>query len=335
MKIIILTTWKEENRWYLCRKLTASGITVDTYWPKSMIPQGNHLTKFLGSLTIIIKMISFFLQESGKYDVVISWSTNTGAFYALMNRMFFWKKRPRHIVRDFHINLERSDWGYRLKTAIVRLVIPGMDHCMCTSREEIDIYAEIFRISRERLSFYPDSPPQPYFQIRHEGEKKDYIFSYGNSDRDFDTLLKAATHIDFDLIILSQNYSPQISLPANVKLIKQKISEEKMIELIWYARVVVLPMQYYRVAAGQNGMLETMALGRPLVVSANLATIEYGRHGETVLFFNPGDSESLQTHIVSLLKDYERAENMGKAAREAVSHIPEEQVTKLLEVLKR
>ncbi|MBF0495767.1 MAG: hypothetical protein HQK58_04215, partial [Deltaproteobacteria bacterium] len=257
MKIALLVDWMEDGRWPLYRALKAIGIQVSLIHTNSSRPSRSKALKVLQPLLSFWRVAVFAVVESREYHAVFSWSMRLAVYYGLLNRILLRKVRPRHIVRDFHLTLDRKIWSYRLRIALLRMAMPGIDYYMCTSRAEIQIYHDMFGFGRDRIRFYPDSAPQSYLDIGHLEETKDYVLSYGNSDRDFDTLVAAAEGIDKEIIILSQNYIPQRPLPGNVKLITKKVSEENLIELIRSARVVVLPMQGYRVAAGQNTMLET------------------------------------------------------------------------------
>jgi glycosyltransferase involved in cell wall biosynthesis len=144
---------------------------------------------------------------------------------------------------------------------------------------------------------------------------KDYIFSYGNSDRDFDTLVRAVVSLNINTYILSARYQPRHPIPENVTIIRDRISEKELIQWIASSRLVVLPLQDYRISAGQLSMLEVMALARPLIITENMATKEYADHQQTALFFDAGNDEALAEHIGYLWNHREVAEQIGQQAR--------------------
>ena len=104
------------------------------------------------------------------------------------------------------------------------------------------------------------------------------------------------------------------------------VSEEELIDLILSSRFVVLPLNDYAISAGQNTMIETMALGRPLIVTSNMATIEYATHGDTALFFQAQDVKDLQKQIQFLVQNPKIAEKMGYRAREAIRAFPDKEM---------
>ena len=192
----------------------------------------------------------------------------------------------------------------------------------------------MFGIPSDRICHYPDSPANHLFK-NYAVLKKDYIFAYGNSDRDFETLIRACKELPGQVIILSQKYIPALPLPNHIKMIKHEVSEEELIDLILSSRLVVLPLNDYAIAAGQNTMIETMALGRPLIVTSNMATIEYATHGDTVLFFQAQDVKGLQKHIQFLVQNPEIADEMGYRARDAIRAFPEKEMAILYNVIEQ
>jgi len=79
------------------------------------------------------------------------------------------------------------------------------------------------------------------------------------------------------------------------------------------ADVFVMPS----LSEGLGGaVLEAMAMGKPTVVSEAGGLPESVVHGETGLVVPAGDAEALAAGVTELLKDRERAREMGRAGRE-------------------
>jgi glycosyltransferase involved in cell wall biosynthesis len=316
LKLLILVNWKEDGKWPLLHALAKRVRSVDVLQPFSF------KTNFGGRLTYASNYLSEFytpvmaLLKKTDHDVVISWQMRIGVCYGILKRLFHRGKPPVHIIQDFHIDLSKTNWFYRLQIALLKWALPGIDYFCCTSTEEEEIYSRMFGIPRNRIVFLPlvespktfEEPAQP---------RQDYIFSYGKSDRDFDTLVRAVAPLNIQTDILCKNYEPQVPLPENVSVIRTFISDREMVQKIAASRMVVLPLKDYRVSAGQLSMLEVMALARPLIITENMATREYAAHGETALFFQAGDDKELQEHIAYLWHHSEMAEQIGRRARQA------------------
>ena len=82
-------------------------------------------------------------------------------------------------------------------------------------------------------------------------------------------------------------------------------------------------------------MVEVMALGCPLVVTANVATLEYAVNKESALFFEAGDVDGLTECIRLVLDDANLADRLGEEARRQAKGLAERRVVAFLGVLER
>lgn len=334
LKLLILVNWKEEGKWSFLRFLKGrveQPTVLQPVWLKHMV--NSRLTYVFNSLSDFYVPILALIQRK-HFDVTISWQMRLGICYGILKRIVHSKKLPVHIIQDFHIDLTQTRSLYRFQIALLKLAIPGIDYFFCTSTEEEKIYSEQFGINRSRIVFLPLIAPQSYFE-EPDRPKKDYIFSYGNSDRDFDVLIRAVAHLNIKTYILSKKYQPQIPVSENVSILRDRVSEKELIEWIASSRMVVFPLKDYRVSAGQLSMLEVMALGRPLIITENMATKEYAVHQQSALFFEAGNDKELAVHIQYLWNHREFAEQVGQQARKAVLKLNDNRMTVFINLLER
>ena len=334
LKMLIIVNWDEQGSWPLLlglkgvvRRIDVRGpFLTDCRWIGWVNSASVYLAEFYGPLITLFRR--------ARYDVVISWQMRIGICYGLLKRLFHYKRRPIHIIQDFHIDLSHTGCFYRIKVGLLKLAVPGIDYFFCTSSEEEEIYSRMFGIPRERIVFLPlVEAPQTFAEPLHPRE--DYVFAFGLSDRDYDTLVRAVASLPFHTCILSSKYRPAEALPENVQWIRHRVSRSEMIRLIASSRIVVLPLKDYRVSAGQISMLEVMALARPLIVTENMATKEYALHKQTVLFFQAGKDRELAGHIRYLWEHPEEAEGMGKRAKQAAAGLVDRRFGVLRAVLDR
>jgi glycosyltransferase involved in cell wall biosynthesis len=312
-RLLILVRWHEAGNWDLYRALADQGEKTDILKPFAYDrPFWNRISCTLSEF--YLPLIAIIKKKP--YDVVVTWSMRLGIFYGILNRLFGRSISPKHIMYDFHITLTRTDLLYRFRLKLLRLALPGIDFFLTTSEMERDIYFKRFGIKPAQIAFWPITPAG-YLLDKGPYPREDYIFSYGNSDRDYDTLINAVEDIPFQTRILSKSYRPSRTLPPHVQLIRET-SWIELQALIGSSRLVVIPLQSFWIAAGQLAMLETLALGRPLIVTSNMATIEYAEDRETALFFDAGDAGKLKDHIQFILSHSEIAEAMGNQARISV-----------------
>ena len=82
--------------------------------------------------------------------------------------------------------------------------------------------------------------------------------------------------------------------------------------------VVAVALAPNKVGSGLTVVLEAMASGRPVVVSANPGMSGYVEHGVTGLLVPPNDPAAMANAIGKLLADPLGAHAMGQAGRAAV-----------------
>lgn len=334
LKLLILINWKEEGRWSFLRFLKSQIEHTTVLQPLSFKDTVDSRLIYLSNYLSECYVPLMALCRRNTTDVIISWQMRIGIFYGIFKRLFRARKPPLHIIQDFHIDLTQNRWPYRVQIEFMKLALPGIDFFCCTSTEESLIYSRMFGIPRDRIAFLPLIPPNVSFELPAHPQN-DYIFSYGNSDRDFDTLIRAVADLNVKTVILSQRYQHSTPLPENVFLIRNRITEKELTQWVISSRMVILPLIDYRISAGQLSLLEVMSLGRPIVVTRNMATREYAVHRQTALFYEARDSMELADHIMYLWDHFETAEEIGRQARLACQKLKDQRMTVLTHLLER
>ncbi len=316
LKLLIIVNWKEEGRWFVLDILKKMVQSVEVLQPVSLKNTANVFFTYVSNYLseFYLPIMAFFPRN--RFDVIISWQMRIGVCYGILKRILHPGRLPLHIIQDFHINLTETGFLYRLRIAILKMAIPGIDYFCCTSTEEEQIYSKMFKIPSERIIFLPLAHPLHSFN-RQVYTNKDYIFSYGKSDRDFETLIRSVSQLKIKTYILSSKYCPEVEVPDNVRIIRNHIPYKDVVQLIEYSRMVVIPLKDYRIAAGQISMLEVMAMGKPLIITENMATREYAINDKTALFYSAGNAEELAEKIQYLWNHEESANHIGNEARKS------------------
>jgi glycosyltransferase involved in cell wall biosynthesis len=303
LRLCLLVSWPEQGKWRLLQNLRARVNRADVICPK---PSGPRMSVALRSAWQALVALS----RLNRYNLMVSWSTTQGVWLGIALRLIPRALRPEHICRDFHIDPTRSDALYRLRLLLLRLGLPGIDRLWCTSSSECAGYAQRLGVNPERLAFYPDEPHSELVE-RPRTKPGSYVLAYGNSDRDYGAVLRAAKDLPAEVVILTQAYGLEPPLPANVRVIRDRLDNESLARLIEESAIVIVPTAKPELAAGQNVMLEGMSLSRPVVAAANVATVEYSQEGESAFFYQPGDDRELLAKLSTLLADPGLASAMG------------------------
>ncbi len=314
-ELCFIVSWKEEGQWYLLQQVQKSHYRIRVLCPLLLFPWVPRRIK-----KISIRLAQFYLPFWAflfiRSDIVISWDLTTGVVGGLLKRLLPASvSSSSHVVRDFHINRNKESFWYKGKLFFLRKSLPGIDHIWTTSTDEIALYSRMFQFPEERISFFPDGPRAELVSYS-QPSPEEFIVSYGNSDRDFEVLTAIADQLALPLFIISQKLSKEQPCGENVTVINDFLPYDELFSYISRARCVIVPLQFYNVAAGQNSMLEVMMLTRPLIISQNIAIKDYGRDGETMLLFEPGNKKELFEKISWVLSHRDEAEQMAARGRE-------------------
>lgn len=141
------------------------------------------------------------------------------------------------------------------------------------------------------------------------------VLSVGDDGgRDFPTLLAAVTGMDARLVLKS-NQVDAGSTPPNVQVVTQRLSAPAYRDLFRQARLVVVPLRSMLTASGVGTVLESMAMGKALIVSDSPGIRDYVVHNETALIVPCGDVAAMRAAALRLLHEPDTRARLGAAAR--------------------
>lgn len=137
-----------------------------------------------------------------------------------------------------------------------------------------------------------------------------------------------AAHPDAKLVIVGdgpekENLQKQISdlNLGDAVTMMGRLEQAKMFEVVKLSDLFVLNTEY---EGFSHQIIETMALGTPIITTAVGGNVEAIRNGENGILVAPGASQSLKEAIIGLLADQSRAEALAKVARKDVSRFTDE-----------
>lgn len=252
------------------------------------------------------------------YDVVVTWSERyaIGVAGVLALR----RTRPGHIAI--------LDWVSKPVVRVpLRIVRRGVDRMMTWSSVQADFAIEHLKFDANEI-IHVSHPVDEVFFAPVDVDRE-IIFSAGETQRDFPTLIEAVGGLEVPTVIAATRVGvltglrttftdarEQPELPPSVTI--KGMDPCELRQSYAAARVVVVPLVPADNNAGLSVVLEAMSMGRPVVVSRTIGQVDIVREGETGVYVPPGDPDALREAIVELINDPERAEAMGSRAREYI-----------------
>lgn len=166
-------------------------------------------------------------------------------------------------------------------------------------------------------------------QFYHPGPEVEggYMLAVGRENRDYKTLIAAARQTGLPLVIVASSLwarrggeLDEQDLPPNVTLRQEFVSYLSLRDLYAGARLIAVPLHDCDYAAGSTGLLEGMAMGKPVVVSQTIGLADYLTAEGSVCPVPPADSTALSEALDGLWNDPMRRQAMGRAARAHVEN---------------
>ncbi|MGJ7522954.1 glycosyltransferase [Variovorax sp. LT1P1] len=145
-----------------------------------------------------------------------------------------------------------------------------------------------------------------------------FVMACGAENRDYDTLARAADRIKVNVAVyghgfLAENRKAKNSSP-NLNYMA-RVSYPELRDAYSACSIVVVPLNDVAYAAGVTGIVEGMAAGRPMIVTASRGIEEYIAAFDPVTVVRPGDDQGMALAIDRLQHDESMRQRLGQQNR--------------------
>jgi hypothetical protein len=258
-------------------------------------------------------------RQVSAQDVVIFTDEHpvSANLYALRPRLG--RRRPTLIRTDPLFQTPGRAWRRRYLQAIAARV----DGFVVWAEATAERYHRVLGIPRAKMTAVPFHHTL-HGQCNLAVTDGDYVFSGGNSMRDYTTFLEAVRGLPIPVRIATHWQPPAgLTLPDNVRL--GPASHNEFFALLAGARLVVLPLQMDNLrTSGQQSYLNAMALGKAVIVTDTEDAPFYIDHGRTGLLTPPAQPQALREALLSLWDSPQRLRVMGEQARQVAAPMDQE-----------
>ena len=256
------------------------------------------------------------LRSRSRHAVVVTSGSQVALLYGLLCRLLALPQKQ--VVVQLYLNERRG--LLRALDPLTRLVLRRAWGVIVNSRGEVDLLARRFGVPPARVRFvnYHTNIIEPELV---EGRSA-VLFAGGRNFRDYETLVEALRGLDLDAVIVCARDQLLASgtpsgTPDRVR-IRREIPYADYLEELRQASIVVVPLSTETVPAGQVAILEAMAMGKPVITTRGIGTVDYVRDGVDGLLYANGDAADLRRCIVKLAEDASMRSRMGVAALASV-----------------
>jgi glycosyltransferase involved in cell wall biosynthesis len=255
------------------------------------------------------------LRILDRHDAVVSDGEHVGIPLALGMRLRGY--HTPHLMLGHHLTT-------RAKRPLFRVLRPQarISRVLVHSSRQLELAPSELGIPRDRLALLPYHADTRYWAPRPAAEER-MVLAAGREHRDYATLAAACGDIPELRVRIAAGslFSPDArgsdpqGWPANFEV--GFADHATLRDLYARASVVVVPLVETNFQAGVTTIIEAMAMGRPIVVTATAGQRDIVEDGVTGLMVPPGDAAAMREAVLGLLADPAERRRLGEAARQA------------------
>jgi glycosyltransferase involved in cell wall biosynthesis len=241
------------------------------------------------------------------FRVVVTVGHRAALVFGMLRRLLG-RKDVFHVAKEFYFEEEAEVPHPGLRGALQRLrlwayrwALADVGALVVNARAECSAYARLFHLANEQVVFLPW--PSNIDQPERAREDDGTILAAGRSLRDWRTFFQAVNGLPYSFIVVASNSDlAGLTIPANVTVFTD-VPRARYLELLRRARFAVIPLLHTGRSTGQATFLECLALGKPVVVSEVVGSVDYIQPECNGLLFPPGDAQTLRKQVIRLAED--------------------------------
>jgi glycosyltransferase involved in cell wall biosynthesis len=266
------------------------------------------------------KIFRFYVTQALKsvsrlqaYDVIISHGAQSAVLLAFI-RSILGRKEPPHIIIDVGcLNGGRSRQPELLLFQQAMKSVSGIIYHASAQQQH---YEKHFAFLSGKTAFVPFGVDRDFFKPLNV-PSEDYILSFGYKFRDWETLIAAYSGIKTD-VKLKIIGTTKISSKVKNVISRPVVPINELKEQIARSKFVVLPLVDLPYAHGQMTLLQSMAMGKAVIVTRVAGTSDYIVNGENGLLTKLFDADDMKTKIEYLLENNTEVERLQINARASI-----------------
>ena len=254
------------------------------------------------------------LRESGTAAGLVA-VHEAGAVFLLAARRMGVLRSPCLVVNMALLH-PRNLCGIR--SLVWRWLLGGTDAIASLVNAQNERVAGHFGVSPERLVFLPMGVDADFGGVVDPDSEERFCLAVGTNDgKDFETLLEALP-LGERLVIVTDDFNAEKvrrhpCFGAGIEL-RKAVEAIELRELYRRAAVIVIPLADTSHGSGHTVFLETIALGKLVIVSASRNMEGYAEAGVNALTVPVGDALALRDALVNALNSPRRFLQMRKNA---------------------
>jgi glycosyltransferase involved in cell wall biosynthesis len=271
-------------------------------------------------------LVVWLVFHGRRYDAIMGWVTN-GLVAAMLKNLFRWRQTKVILILYRIPLLENTNSAQRLKKVLYRFASLGADELIALdSRQAMEFERFLNRSpgTTYALKYGVDVEWYERYFVKPIAKENPIpvVFSPGGAHRDDETLEIAISQMEVTL----QRYrldSSGVCLSSRERLgsaiIERKVNVDyfDFLQDCSCANLVVIAVENSDKPVGLTSLLESMALGKPIIIANGASSRDYIQDGIDGLMYEQGNYNQLKEKIELLLNEPKLAARLGFAAKQS------------------
>lgn len=259
-----------------------------------------------------------------RYDIILSHTEKAGLPLALAMKIFGINK-PHVIIisRITSVNEKKS----RQKIWFLKKTKDSISKIIIWSSMQRKIAIEKLGVPADKIILVKRGTDQKFWRPQPQSTKLNMICAAGMEARDYPTLVEALRPLNIrchiavgasrgELFDTVKKLYDIKNLPKSITVGRKSLTELR--DLYTQSQFVVVPIMQSDSDNGLTTILESMAMGKPVICSRTEGQIDVIQDGVTGIFVPLNDPIAMREAILELWNDPERCRKMGIEARKYI-----------------
>lgn len=266
---------------------------------------------------LFLKMLPLVLSARKQYDYIFTFECDHTSFIISFWQTVLFLRKPKHVILQFIMREKTKQLKSRIKYAVMKILFSSVYKVVCSAKAEAEYYTETFGWKKNKTAFIPYHTSSKLFEMP-VSDSDHYIFSGGRVFRDYKTLIASIHGKDYKTVIVAEKIEASLNQGLENIIFMQNIPFEQFSDLLAKSSIVVLPLEDRQLSVGQIVLLHAMALGKAVIVTRTVGTVDYIENNKTGILVDPNNPDELGLAIDKLMRDKELRNRLGAAAKQAV-----------------
>lgn len=268
----------------------------------------------------MLSILRQLLRWRREYEYVFTFECDLVGLSISFWQAFLPIRKPRHVILHFIMREKQETVASKMKYWLLTKLFRTIHRAIVSANHEVRYYSEVFNWPVGKAAFVPlFTDPELLAEQPEVRNAEPYGIAAGRTFRDYDTLVSALAGTSNRMIIVGgSGTAAKYSDCPNIESL-ENVPPDELNRLIADADYVVVPLMEREISTGQSVILQSMALGKPVVATEVPGTVDYVSHMETGLLVPVADHVAM-AEALNVMQDKAQSGKLATAAKAQIEN---------------